>query len=401
MRAPASPPAPAASAAPAELPGPAGATQRAGAAREFTVRQLVAAGVGVALVAGAVGGLIGAWGSGMQATLSLRPAFLAGSHAAGPVPGVAAEALRSTVTIQAERPGVRAVGTGFFFDSAGHILTNAHVVDPEGGPAKLTVTFADGSTVPASPVGVAKGYDIAVIKLDGRHRTPPPLALGDSDRVEIGEPVVAAGAPFDLEGTITSGILSSVDRPVTTQNGTAVAYLSALQTDAPINPGNSGGPLLDDSGRVIGVNSAISAAATPQGGTAASVGLGFAIPVNQAKWVAENLLKHGTVPYAQLGLVADGGYGGTGVQIMKKPPKDGTPVLVADGPAARAGLRPGDVITALDGRVVANPPALMSAVWAHRPDQKVEVTFLRDGRSRTVTLVLGQRTTEESARRSS
>ncbi|MEV7417072.1 trypsin-like peptidase domain-containing protein [Streptomyces sp. NPDC089919] len=370
---------------------PAAPPHRPAVKREFRIRHLAAAGAGIALCAGAVGGLAGSWSQGVQASLPLGSLSFGAPHAADPVPGVAAEALRSTVTIEATRPGTHSVGTGFFFDSAGRILTNAHVVDPDGKPATLTVTFSDGTTAPATTVGVAKGYDIAVIKIDGHHRTPRPLALGDSNRVRIGQPVIAAGAPFDLEGTVTSGILSAVDRPVTTQNGPSVTYLNALQTDAPINPGNSGGPLLDESGRVIGMNSAISAAAEPGGGPTGSVGLGFAIPVDQAKWVADELVAHGTAPYAQLGFLVNEDFDGKGVQIRPKPPKDGTPVLTAGGPAAEAGLQPGDVVTGLDGQVVTNGPALMSAVWSHRPHEKVELRYLRDGRPHTATVVLGER----------
>ncbi|MCY0931627.1 trypsin-like peptidase domain-containing protein [Streptomyces sp. H27-H1] len=353
--------------------------------------------MGVALLAGAVGGLIGSRAPGLGTTVVFRSTGqtmtlgTAGPQAAGPVPGVAAEALRSTVTIEVNRPGVRAVGTGFFFDSAGHVLTNAHVVAPDGKAGKLTVTFADGSSSPASVVGVATGYDIAVVKLDGPHRPGAPLPLGDSNGAVVGEPVVAAGAPFDLAGTITSGILSAVDRPVTTRNGTAAAYLNALQTDAPINPGNSGGPLLDDAGRVIGVNSAISTAATPEGAEPGNVGLGFAIPVNQAKWVAESILEHGKAQYAQLGFTVSGKYDGKGVQIMPEPSKEASRSLVLGGPAEKAGLRPGDVITGLDGRAIANGPALMSAVWSHHPHDRAEVQFVRDGRTRSVTVVLGER----------
>ncbi|MCB5167475.1 trypsin-like peptidase domain-containing protein [Streptomyces bambusae] len=364
--------------------------------RTFRTRHLVAACAGAALLAGVVGGVAGSLASGVEATIGLRSTAFAGDagpQGAGPVPHVAAEALRSTVTIQSDRPGVQAVGTGFFFDHSGHILTNAHVVDPEGRPAtKLTVTFSDGRTCRASVVGAAKGYDIAVIRLDGKHRTPPPLTLGNSDRAVIGEPVVAAGAPFDLPGTVTSGILSALNRPVTTQNGSATAYLNALQTDAPINPGNSGGPLIDEAGHVLGVNSAITGVTSPDGGPAGSVGLGFAIPINQAKWVAEGIIEHGAAEYAQLGFRVNPHYTGTGVQISDA--KDGGPDVVAGGAADRAGLRPGDVITAIDGRTVANAPALMSAVWSHRPHEKAVVQYVREGRTHTVMVVLGARMTQ-------
>ncbi|MGP3690516.1 S1C family serine protease [Streptomyces sp. IBSNAI002] len=347
------------------------------------------------MLVGAAGGAAGALAAGAGASVEVRsvgPEAAARSgngQDAGPVPGVAAAALRSTVTIDATRPGVHMVGTGFFFDSAGHILTNAHVVDPQGKPAKLTVTFADGSSSPAAVVGAAPGYDIAVVKLVGSHRPSVPLALGNSDDAVVGDPVVAVGAPFDLSGTVTSGILSALDRPVVTQNGTATAFLNALQTDAPINPGNSGGPLLDDAGQVIGINSAISAATSLEGGPASSVGLGFAIPIDQAKWVADSLVEHGTAHYAQLGLKVNNGFRGDGVQIMPESAKDTAAAITSGGPADKAGLHPGDLITAFDGRPVDSVPALIAAVWAHHPGDRTAITYERDGHTRTTTLVLG------------
>lgn len=188
---------------------------------------------------------------------------------------VAAEALKGTVTIAVDSGTSKSTGTGFLFDTHGHILTNAHVVEPAGGKAQLRVKFSDGESYSAQVVGVAKGYDIAVVKLDKSPKNmPSPLPLGNSDAMAVGDPVIAAGAPFDLEGTVTSGIISAINRPVAV-GGEALghAYISALQTDAAINPGNSGGPLLDAGGGVVGVNSAIRSAGH-SAGSPGSVGLG-------------------------------------------------------------------------------------------------------------------------------
>ncbi|MER6076406.1 trypsin-like peptidase domain-containing protein [Streptomyces sp. NPDC001817] len=303
---------------------------------------------------------------------------------------VAAQALRGTVTITADGESAGGVGTGFVFDRDGNILTNAHVVAPADGGGRLTVTFADGAKYPASVVGRAKGYDVAVVKLDKKPREQlTPLALGDSSKTVVGEPVVAAGAPFDLEGTITTGIISATNRPVEAGTGASSSYMNALQTDAPINPGNSGGPLLNAAGQVIGVNSAIRSSGGPgQGG---SIGLGFAIPIDQAAWVARTLLDHGQPVYAQIGVLTNESYRGDGVQIMPTP-VDGQEPVTEDGPAAKAGLKPGDVITKFAGRPVNTVPVLLSEIWAHKPGERVDVTIARGGETHTVPITLGERT---------
>ncbi|OKJ16784.1 S1C family serine protease [Kitasatospora sp. CB01950] len=364
---------------------------------------LVALVAAVALVAGLAGGAIGASVSGKDsghsagASRNSTTVTVGNTHqnldrAPESVAGIAAKALPSTVTIKASGSSESGTGTGFVFDTEGHILTNNHVVAPAAKGGKLSVKFSDGSSYSASVVGHADGYDVAVIRLDN----PPkdklvPLPLGDSDKVAIGDATIAIGAPYGLEGTVTTGIISAKDRPVASgdETGAQASYMNALQTDASINPGNSGGPLLDGSGSVIGINSAIQSN-TSGSGRAGSIGLGFAIPINQAKWVAQTLIKDGTPVYAILGVLRNDDYRGDGAQIATAPVRD-TPAVTPGGPADQAGLKAGDVITKLGGISIDSGPTLVSEIWTHKPGEKVEVEYTRDGKAAKTTVTLGER----------
>ncbi|MEV8100253.1 trypsin-like peptidase domain-containing protein [Kitasatospora sp. NPDC085879] len=355
----------------------------------------------VALVAGVAGGAIGAAVTGddssggatrTSTTVSVSDSRKVTDRAPDSVAGIAAKALPSTVTIKAQGSQESGTGTGFVFDTEGHILTNNHVVAPAASGGKLTVKFSDGSSYNASVVGRAQGYDVAVIKLDN----PPkdklnPLPLGDSDKVAVGDATIAIGAPYGLEGTVTTGIISAKDRPVASgdETGQQASYMNALQTDASINPGNSGGPLLNASGAVIGINSAIQSN-TSGNGRAGSIGLGFAIPINQAKWVAETLIKDGQPVYAILGVLRNDDYKGDGAQIQTTAVQ-GTPAVTPGGPADQAGLKAGDVITKLGGIPIDSGPTLVSEIWTHKPGEKVEVEYTRDGKAAKTTVVLGER----------
>jgi putative serine protease PepD len=269
-----------------------------------------------------------------------------------------------------------AEGSGFVYDAAGHIVTNEHVVD---GASSVKVKFADGKTVTATIVGSDKSTDLAVLKVSAPASELHPLSLGDSSSLQVGDGVVAIGSPFGLQQTVTAGIVSAVDRQIQAPNNYEIN--GAIQTDAPINHGNSGGPLIDMSGKVVGVNAQI------ESDSGDNAGVGFAIPSNTIKQIAAQLISAGSVQHAYLGVsIADAAAGGVTVEQVQS----GTP-------AASAGLQAGDVITAVGGTSVADSAALGSAIDAHKPGDKVTVTFTRNGTSKTVTVTLGTRPSSTSS----
>ncbi|MGV9691845.1 S1C family serine protease [Streptomyces sp. NPDC003444] len=354
-----------------------------------------------ALLTGVIGGGIGAYveRNGGLTTVELPQAAAEDTgRAPDSVAGIAASALPGVVTLHVKGSGSSGTGTGFVLNTKGHILTNNHVVDGARSSADISVTFSSGETARAKLVGKDTGYDLAVVQVTGVSGLKP-LPLGNSDNVRVGDPVVAIGAPFDLSNTVTSGIISAKERPITAGgekgDGSDISYVDALQTDAPINPGNSGGPLLDSKARVIGINSAIRAAGGSggdgEGGGASqpgSIGLGFAIPINQGKRVAEELIRTGKATHPVIGVSLDMQYEGDGARVGEKG-KDGTASVTPGGPAAKAGLRPGDVITKVDGQRVHNGEELIVKIRAHRPGDRLELTLDRDGKELTKTLTLG------------
>ncbi|MFH8285171.1 S1C family serine protease [Streptomyces antibioticus] len=363
---------------------------------------LVAALLIAALVAGGLGGGIGYTlakndDSSGSTTVSSSTSGGAVKRDPGTIAGVAAKALPSTVTIEAESStGEGGTGTGFVFDTQGHIVTNNHVVADAVDGGKVTATFPDGKKYNAEVVGHAQGYDVAVIKLKNAPSDLKPLTLGNSDEVAVGDSTIAIGAPFGLSNTVTTGIISAKNRPVASSDGSgsSSSYMSALQTDASINPGNSGGPLLDAQGNVIGINSAIQSTGSGGLGGAAqsgSIGLGFAIPINQAKYVAQQLIKTGEPVYAKIGASVSLDESTGGAKITDQG-AGGSDAVEAGGPAAEAGLKPGDVITKLDDTVIDSGPTLIGEIWTHQPGDKVTITYERDGKTHTVDLTLGSRT---------
>ncbi|WP_330298415.1 S1C family serine protease [Streptomyces sp. NBC_00503] len=364
--------------------------------RRLRVRQGVVFGVGIALLAGAIGGVVGVLAERKASTrLELPQAAVADrGRAPDSVAGIAATALPGVVTLHVSGAQSSATGTGFVLDGQGHILTNNHVVH---GAQHITVTFSTGESVPAELVGGDTGYDLAVVQVTGV-RGLRPLALGNSENVRVGDPVVAIGAPFDLSNTVTAGIISATGRPITAGgdkgDGSDVSYVDALQTDAPINPGNSGGPLLDARAQVIGINSAIRGGGDggdggdSSGQQRGSIGLGFAIPVNQGKRVAEELIRTGHATHPVIGVTLDMEYSGDGARVGEKG-EGGKPAVVAGGPGARAGIKPGDVITKVDGVRVHGGDELVIKIRSHRPGDALALTVLRDGRERTLEVVLG------------
>ncbi|UGY92470.1 S1C family serine protease [Streptomyces gobiensis] len=364
---------------------------------------LIAAALAVALIAGGVGGGIGFWAADRNNapssdTITAPSGPKSVSRAPDSVAGIAAKALPSVATIQTNGGGRGGTGTGFVFDKQGHILTNNHVVASAADGGRLTTVFSDGKKYAAEVVGRAQGYDVAVIKLKNPgDRKLKPVPLGKSDEVAVGDPTIAIGAPYGLSGTVTTGIVSALNRPVASSDGegSKASYMSALQTDASINPGNSGGPLLNAKGAVIGVNSAIQSASDGLGGgSAGSIGLGFAIPIDQAKRVAQTLIETGRPVYPVIGATVDMTKQGQGATISARA-ADGTGSVVPGGPADKAGLKPGDVITRMDGTAIDSGPTLISEIWTHEPGEKVKVTYERNGKKATTEITLGKRTGDD------
>ncbi|MEV7887560.1 trypsin-like peptidase domain-containing protein [Streptomyces sp. NPDC002817] len=365
--------------------------------RKRARKVLVVAAVLLALVSGGVGGAVGAYlernGGVGDVELPQADAEPAG-RAPDSVAGIAARALPSVVTLHVSGTEEQGTGTGFVLDDRGHILTNNHVVEPAGADGDISVTFHSGDTAKATVVGRDSGYDLAVVKVTGVSGLRP-MTLGNSDSVQVGDPVVAIGAPYDLEGTVTSGIISAKERPITaggeSGDGSDVSYVDALQTDAPINPGNSGGPLLDSRARVIGINSAIRSAddgSDSGGAQSGSIGLGFAIPINQGKRVAEELINTGKATHPVIGVTLDMDYSGDGARVGTKG-NDGGPAVIAGGAGEKAGIKAGDVVTEVDGQRIHSGEELIVKTRAHRPGDELELTVERGGEELTISLVLG------------
>ncbi|WP_344970325.1 S1C family serine protease [Salinactinospora qingdaonensis] len=348
----------------------------------------------VALVASGVGGVIGGF-IGADSTVQRTggtgldnntvPSDMP-SRPPGTVAGVAQRASPSVVSIQAAGSEVTGNGSGFVIRD-NYVVTNNHVADALQGRG-IEVVYSDGRVSQASIVGSAPSSDLAVLSLADPIAVEP-LRFGDSDAATVGDSVIAIGAPLGLDGTVTTGIISAVDRPVTVGQSGEETYFNAIQTDAAINPGNSGGPLVNIQGEVIGVNSAI---ATMGGGISSeqsgSIGLGFAIPATQAKRVVDQLIATGEAPHAVIGAILDTRYQDTGALIVAEEDAESDPVLPG-GPADQAGLQPGDVIVEFDGETVHDANQLVSLIQEKSPGDQVEVVFERDGQRRSATLTLG------------
>ncbi|GAA4612319.1 trypsin-like peptidase domain-containing protein [Saccharopolyspora hordei] len=351
---------------------------------------LVAGVAALALVCGLVGGGVGGYvgyqfgGDRAPSVSSLdqqRPARSVSTAPQGSVQQVADKVLPSVVQLQLVTARGAGEGSGIVISDDGYILTNNHVVDSGGAGSRLTAMFHDGRTAKVRVVGTDPKSDLAVVKADITGVTP--AELGRSDDLPVGAPVVAIGSPFGLSGTVTSGIISAKDRPVRAggENGSEDTVLNALQTDAAINPGNSGGPLVDMDGNVVGINSAIYSPGNSQS-QAGSVGLGFAIPIDQAWRIATELKDHGSATQTTLGVLI--GVGDQPGALVRN--------VVPGGPAEQAGVREGDLITKVDDRLIQDPDSLVAAVRSHAPGDRVTITLSGVGGERTVDATLvGQR----------
>lgn len=343
------------------------------------------AAVALAVVAGLVGSAVGDFSSNgtlLGHRINLVSVSNTVERAPNSVAGIAQRVLPSVVSISTQTSTGSATGSGFVIESSGYILTNNHVVEGTSGTNPIVVTLNNGKTLNAQIVGTDAAYDLAVLKIAATNL--PALQFGDSDKIQVGDPVIAVGSPLGLSGTVTSGIISAKNRAVSAGGSSGESsFINALQTDAAINPGNSGGPLVDQTGAVIGVNSAIASLGSSFGGQSGSIGLGFAIPINQARKTANQLIKNGKATYPIIGISLDMNYAQTGAKISDTPTG-----IHAGGPAAAAGLKAGDIITKFDGKAINGPDELIVAVRAKNVGDKVVVTYLRNGASHQVTVTL-------------
>jgi S1-C subfamily serine protease len=338
-----------------------------------------------ALVAGLLGGGTGWWLTEHVHDALHRPdVSIAQVHppvnrSPGSVAGVAKRVGPTVVSIAVQTPSEFSIGSGFVIDTDGDILTNNHVISAaaESSGSSIVVTFSNEATAKARIVGRDPTSDLAVIKVPNDQLTV--AQLGDSSKIAVGDPVIAIGSPLGLQGTVTSGIVSALDRPVrvSADDGTT-SYLDAIQTDAPINHGNSGGPLVDASGAVIGINSAAAVDPTAGNGGATANGIGYAIPINYARDIALQLIHTGKAKHASLGATGSTVLAGLEVGGYIKQVSPG-------GPAAKAGLKPGDVIVVADGKVVQTFDQVTVIVEQHKPGDRIQVTYYPKNSSKKVT----------------
>jgi putative serine protease PepD len=376
---------------PPTTPGP--VAPPPGAPRRRRPVALVAGALAAVLVAGGVGGAVGYEAASAGAGTSvLSSAPSSGAPAAAAPAGSVEQVARTVLPSVVQLEGASGEGSGVVISADGLILTNAHVLEAgqaaqqqppvggAGGGQGLTAVFQDGTRAPVQVVGTDPGADLAVVRAQGVSGLTP-ATLGSSASLQVGQDVVAVGSPLGLSGTVTTGIVSALQRPVASggaQSGQATV-LDAIQTDAAINPGNSGGALVDMQGRVVGITSAIASLGQSSGGQSGSIGLGFAIPIDQAARIGNELVTQGFATRAVLGVgVSEGADGAVLGQI--------TP----GGPAATAGLAQGDVVSRVDGRVIPDADSLVAAIRSQQPGATVTLTVTSPGgEPRQVPVTLG------------
>jgi serine protease Do len=380
-------------------PRPSDAEEEPGGRRRWGLRNITFTAAVVLLVAGLLTGIAGGL-VGYLAADRITPALLdpdatlsqvspSVNRPPGSVADIAKRVLPVVVSVEVSTSGGSGTGSGVVIDGHGYVLTNNHVVSQfatAGAGGSLRVRFSDQSAVPARIAGRDPKTDLAVLKIDKPGLTV--AALGDSSKVAVGDPVIAIGSPLGLAGTVTAGIVSALDRPVRlggeggNSGGDTNAVINAIQTDASINPGNSGGALVDGSGAVIGINSAIATLSTGGNtGQSGSIGLGFAIPINEARQIAQQLIRTGKVQHATLGVTA---------RSVTDGARDGALVesVAAGSAAADAGIKAGDVITRVGDRLVGGSDDLVVQVRAYKVGAKIQITYVRGGRTVKVAATL-------------
>jgi putative serine protease PepD len=362
---------------------------------------VVSAGIGGAAATVVELGTHSVAGNGSGLIPGAAPSIPAANMPPGSVEQVAAKVVPSVVMLETDMGRASEEGSGVVLSADGLILTNNHVIaaaakpppgppgpggpsGPAGPPPKTTVTFSDGRTAPFTVVGADPTSDIAVIRVQGISGLTP-ISMGSSSDLRVGQPVVAIGSPLGLSGTVTTGIISAMNRPVSTtgESGNQNTVLDAIQTDAAINPGNSGGALVNMSGQLVGVNSAIATlGADSPDAQSGSIGLGFAIPVDQAKRIADELISTGKATHASLGVQVTSDKATPGAKVMD---------VVQGGAAANAGVPKGVVVTKVDDRPINGADALVAAVRSKAPGDKISLTFQDPGGgSRTLQVTLGK-----------
>lgn len=343
--------------------------------------RLGAAVVGGAAVTALLGGAIGGAVGYTVASNNSTPTVAIASSESGAVGANLASATGNAVVdlAAAVQPAVvqldvsggsgSGTGSGFVISPDGYIVTNNHVAGPAGEDGSINVTFADGKTATGKLVGASPDYDLAVVKVDRTGLDSVPM--GASRDLKVGQSVIAIGSPLGLQGTVTTGIVSALDRPVTAGESEGdTSFINAIQTDAAINPGNSGGPLINAAGEVIGVNSAIASMGAAAGQQAGSIGLGFAIPIDTVKRITNELIKNGSASTPVIGVQLDTGYTGEGAKVGE---------VTSGGAAEAAGMQSGDVITKIEGKKVVDSTALVVAIRSNAPGDTITLTVVRDG----------------------
>ena len=340
---------------------------------------LVAGACVMTLGAGTLGGAIGylaARDSLATGPLQVAAASSLSAPASGSIAAVAAAVQPSVVQLDVSGDAGSGTGSGFVIRDDGYIVTNNHVAGSAKSSGSIKVSFADGTTADGTLVGANPGYDIAVVKVDRANLEA--IALGSSAGLVVGDSVIAVGSPLGLQGTVTTGIVSALNRPVTAGGEGEMAFINAIQTDAAINPGNSGGPLVDSTGAVIGVNSAIASMSSGLG-QPGSIGLGFAIPFDTVKRIVDEIISSGSSSTPVIGVKLEMAFTGPGAKVAE---------ITGDGPAEMAGLATGDLITKLNGQLIADATSLIVTIRANAPGDQVMLTVVRGDKTLNIPVTL-------------